>query len=75
MPYLLQNVRPLSAQNRVGSVVNVTSYFKGVDNMSTELIAYTLALPIITFLLGVMYGGAEARKELKEQNRKVRKTA
>lgn len=38
--------------------------------MSTELIAYIIALPIITFLLGVMYGGAEARKELKEQDRK-----
>jgi hypothetical protein len=33
--------------------------------MNNLLIAYTTALPLITFLIGVMYGGSEARKELK----------
>lgn len=35
--------------------------------MSTEMICYIIALPIITLFVGIMIGGAEARKE---QNRK-----
>lgn len=39
--------------------------------MNNLIIAFTCALPFITFLLGAMYGGAEARKELKAQQPKT----
>ena len=35
--------------------------------MEALIITFTAVLPFITFLLGVMFGGSEARKELKAQ--------
>ena len=35
--------------------------------MDTLIITITAVLPFITFCLGSMYGGSEARKELKAQ--------
>ena len=35
--------------------------------MNTLIITITCALPLITFLLGTMYGGHEARKEQKKE--------
>jgi hypothetical protein len=36
--------------------------------MNTLIIAYTVALPFVAFLVGVMYGGAEERKAQKNKS-------